>query len=662
MPEDIKQTEDKELEAITNGGDTFTLNWGALATQCKAEFDLAWKHQKPKKDELNVRLKLFNNQKRDKDAVGDTTMFTTFQTVLASLYVDRLNVDFQGKEDGDEDTADNLTDMAKSDYDDMEKDQLDYDWIWDTIFCGRGIVSMEEYERDPDQNTFLPLPENIDFITWLRDPSAKSINGNRKGKGSMRFGGNELKITRNEIEETDPFFKDIDFDEMSYGSNTYSLLEDAIQARNNAQNRQNVSKDKESSLGVNAQYTITQWFTHFKIGEKVEKVKVWLSNEREKVIGFKIMKRKYWPLVDRPLYPTSHDWDGTSVPDLTEDKQRARAVALNLGLKTMKADLYPMYIYDSSKITNKSDLDFDFNKGIPIEPKPGEPVSNSIAPLMKARPNMQLLNFIFETLDLSAQKATATPDIKQGMQSKQDRPLGETNLLFASTDTRYSLSAKIFGWSEKRFWQQWYNLHKDNFGEGIDEKVIRTVGAFGPKWRPLASGDFLTRLDPDVYIESDVLSRAKQLEERQTLTSFFSLALQEPTANRRWGLKKLARLNGLQKDEIDRLFPPTIDERIAEDQNDLLNENKTVPVLPEDDHNVHLEIHAKAKQTKASMAHIETHKKALSIKKVKPEFFPEDQAVSQFQPGQDGVLPGINMMNGGAGKAGVTPSQTSAQA
>jgi len=659
---------EKVFERTTNGDDSFTLNWEALATQCKSEYDVAWRHQKPKKDEWNIRLKLFNNQKRNKEAVGDTTMFTTFQTVLASLYADRLNVDFQGKEDGDEETADNLTAMAKSDYDDMEKDQLDYEWDWDTIFFGHGILSMEEYERDPDNNVFIPLPYNIDPIAWLRDPSAVTINGNRQGKGAMRFGGNELKITKSAMKENDCFLKDINFDNLKFGSSTYSLLEDSIQARDNAQGRQNTEKDKESNLGVNAQYTITQWFTHFEVGGEIKKVKVYLANDRGTVVGFKVFKRDHWPLVDRLLYPTSHDWDGTSVPDLTEDKQRARAIAQNLGLKAMKADLYPMYIYDTNKITNKSDLDFDFNKGIGVDSKNGEPVGNSIMPLNKARPNMQLLNFIFETLDISAQKATATPDIKQGIQSQNDRPLGETNLLASASDTRFSLSAKIFGWSEKRFWQQWYNLHKDNFADNIDEKILRIVGAFGPKWRPLSKQDIIARLDPDVFIESDTLSRAKQLEDRQLLTAYFSMALTDPNANRRWALKKLGKLNGMDKEELDRLYPPTIDERIAEDQNDLLNKNKSVPVLPEDDHNVHLEIHSKCKPTEAAIAHIETHKKALSIKKTKPELFPTDTTGTNYQqPGSTTTTPGGAMApatatpNATAGKAGISPSDTSNQ-
>ena len=168
----------------------------------------------------------------------------------------------------------------------------------------------------------------------------------------------------------------------------------------------------EENLGANAQYDITLWNTHFEMEGAVKKVKVWLANERTKVIGLQVVKTDYWPIIDRPLYPTSHDWDGTSIPDLVEDKQRARAVAQNLGLDAMRADLYPMYIYDSNKITNRKDLEFDFNKFVPIDAQ-NKSVGDAIMPLSKARPNMDLLNFIYTSLDVSAQKATATPELQR---------------------------------------------------------------------------------------------------------------------------------------------------------------------------------------------------------------------------------------------------------
>ena len=196
------------------------VDYSSLTRQCKKEYDVAYKFMQPKIAEWLMRLKLYNNQKRDKDAVGDTTMFTTFQTVLASLYSDKLNVSFGGREEGDDETAQNLELMANSDYDDMEKEQIDFNWDWDTCFCGRGLVLLEEFERDRKNNIFLPLPENIDFLTWLRDPRATSVNGSRKGKGAMRFGGSEIKISKTEMEENANFFDDIKFKELQYGEST----------------------------------------------------------------------------------------------------------------------------------------------------------------------------------------------------------------------------------------------------------------------------------------------------------------------------------------------------------------------------------------------------------------------------------------------------------
>jgi len=608
-------------------------DYTSIQKQVAVEYQLAWDHQYAKKQEQLVRLKLYNNQRRDKDAVGDTTMFTIMQTVLASLYDDRLMAEWGGRNEGDEEVAENLNQMAQFDYDDMEKDITDYFWDWDALFFGRSLLGLTEYIRDPENNIYLPVPEVWDPTTFLRDPRAVSVNGdNRRGKNGCRFYGREIKMTRDAIETNPNFFSNIKWEDLKFGSGTKSLIEQASQARNDANGNTQIKNRSESRLNDNAEYDILEWNTHWKVGGAIKKCTVWLANQHSMVVGFKVLgdPSMRWGLIDRPLYPTAHDWDGTSIPDLTEDKQRHRAVAANLGLKAMTADMYPNYIYDQNKVKNKNDLNFGFNKFIPVDGDPG-----SIIPMRKAAPNMVLLEFIYNTLDMSAQKATATPDIQQGIQSQKDRPLGETNIIASRTDTRYSLSAKIFGWSEKRFWQQWYKLYKDNFESGIDKKVLRLVGAFGAKWRELDRDNIIAEVDPDVKIESKNLNRMKQMEDRNALTAYFANALADPTANKRWALKKLAKLNGLMKDEIDRLFPPTIDEMQAEDENDLLNDGKFVQVLAEQDHNVHLEIHTKAKYNPATKSHIETHKHALMQKRLKPNAFPntQDQTGSMMAPG-----------------------------
>lgn len=71
-------------------------------------------------------------------------LFTVFQTVFTALYDDRLSVEFEGKEEGDTDTAENLTDLAEHDYRVMQKDEADYEWIWDAWFFSRGLQLLND--------------------------------------------------------------------------------------------------------------------------------------------------------------------------------------------------------------------------------------------------------------------------------------------------------------------------------------------------------------------------------------------------------------------------------------------------------------------------------------------------------------------------------------
>ena len=604
----------------------------ALSAQCRAEYNYAWEHHSPKKKKDMVRLKLYNNQRRSPEAVGDTTMLTVHQTVVASLYIDRLTVEFAGREEGDDEQAQNLNHLAEYDYQEMQKDILDYYWIWDAGFYGNGYMLMEEYHRDPNLNIFLPVPELVDPISLLTDPKGVDVNGIGFNKrGAYRFWGRPIAMTQHAMKDNKWIF-DIDYSKVSHESDMAhkDLMDQAQKARDDAQGKTNDNKkSKEASLGVNAEYDLMLWYTHFEYEGKIQKVKVWLANGMNDVVGVKPLGNNDWGLIRRPLYPNSHDQDGVSIPDLTEDKQRARAVAMNLGMRAMKTDLYANYLYDSTKITNRNDLKAGFNKMIPVDGTP----QGAIEPVRKSAPNLGLLNFIYQSLQLSAEKATATPEIQQGVLSQKDRTLGELNLVQAGSESRYSLAAKIFQWSEKSFWKMWYRSYAENYNDEVEEKIIRINGAFGAEWRPLTSKDFLTkRLDPDISIDSKALSRARQLEERKSMSEYFAVALQDPTANRRYGQKKLGKSYNFTTDEIDRLFPPTIDERIASEENELLNEGKQVTPKAEDDHNVHLEIHSKAKDTPATRAHIKVHEKALSIKKVRPDLFPQDPNATAINP------------------------------
>ena len=602
-----------------------------IINQIDEEYELCWRFMKNKIAENLKRLKLYNNQKRDKERVGDPLLFTIHQTILASLYDDKLAIEFGGREEGDEEMAENLNYLAEFDYDDMQKDILDYEWIWDTTAFGRGLVLFNEF----DSETKTPIPEVIDSLTWIRDPRAVSVNGNRLGHNGLRFGGREIRKTKYEMKESGNYFN-LDKLKKSGESSSNSLIQEARQSRREAQGLENIFS-LESSLTENYEYSLLQWFTHI----DGKKYIVELSNDRSLIVRLTPVNDKRFPIIDRSCFPISHDWDGVNIFDILEDKQRFRAVLLNVFGDSAKADAYPMYLFDKNKLKKEIDKSFAFNKWLPVD---GE-IGNAAMPLQKASPGQQV-QFILEFLDQSAQKALATPELQSGKVTSERRTATELELVASKVDTRYSLTARVFGWSEKMFWNQWYKIYDRDFDKDIHKKVIRLAGAFGPQWREITRDSIITTnpLGPDIKIESKNISEARKLRNYNLVQNYIMSVVQSPVdKDMLYGLRKLGKLI-MPKDEVERLLPLTIDERKAKEENLKLNEDENVKILAEEDHNVHLRMHSMAKDTNAAKSHIKAHEMALMIAKAMPEMFPQlmppqmQQEMQKEKMGQSGQV------------------------
>ena len=590
-----------------------------LLDQIESEFTLSDQFMRTKWTEWAVRLKLYNNQRRDKEAIGDPLLFTIHQTILASLYDDKLSVEFGPREMGDEDVAENLNDLAEFDYDQMQKDELDYYWDWDTSFFGRGLVLFMEFDRELKN---CPLPINISPFSFYRDPQARSVNGDVKHNGAMRFGGFEVRMTKKQMKDAGVYFNlerlrpDTDY-------NT-SIVDQNNALRDEAQGRDNVS-GRFPLKGENKEYRILKWFTHY----NGKKVMVEIGNNRKCIIRYyELPDSDNWPIIDRACFPMSNDWDGVSIPDLVEDKQRGRSVAENLALKGIKANLHPKYLFNSQKIKKTYLQKDEINKHIPVD---GDP-SNAVLPVQQQQVKAEV-QWILGILDSAAQRATATPEILQGQVAQEKRTATEIEKVSRGSDTRYSLAARIFGWSEKRFWRQWYSLYKEYFAEDIDEKIIRISGAGNYSFRKLLRDNIVAKVDPDVMVESKILADAKRQIKLQNYQNWVNIALSYPGSNKLFAIRQWGRLSGVSRDLINQVIPPTYDELDAESENNNLSDNVKEAVLATDDHVVHIEVHKKAAETPAKFAHIQAHKRALLAKKMRPDLFPSGP--SEQMPSMD---------------------------
>lgn len=595
-----------------------------IIKQIEDEYQTAYRFMRPKIREGLSRLKLYNNQKRDKTKVGDPMLFTNHQTVLAALYDDKLGANFGGREEGDEDMGENLNILAEFDHTDMWKATHDYEWDFDTLAFGRGLSYFDHF----DIASKTPIPVVWDPLTFLRDPNAKSVRGNRLGQGALHFGGREVTLSISEL-KNNPEYRNLS-DLNAAPSDNFSLIFEANQARSQAQGLANPS----TLLGVPGSLTVLQWLTII----EGQYCMVELANNRKRIIRIHVYEdsTQYFKcLIDRPCYPISHDWDGVSVFDIVEDKQRFRASLLNIQGMSAMADLYPMYFYDATKIDKSIDKSFGFNKFIPVN----GPVGDAAHPLIKSQPSAQS-NYIMQFLDTAAQRALATPELKQGVPSSGDRTLGELNLVSSSVDARYSLTARIWSDSEKRFWARWYEIYERDFDKDLHRKVARLVGAFGPQWRDITRDKIImgNPLGPDIEIESKIVSEAKKQRTSQQLGNFYAtIVAGDPTADIRYFKRKAARLL-FPKDEVDRMFPPTPDELEATEENESLNKGESVRVLADQDHVTHLRVLAAAKDGPEKDAHQKAHLAFITAKRAAPQEFtpmPSDGAILPQIPGQE---------------------------
>ena len=620
---DFEDIERKIVEGDVIKEDTIDVDTQELiAQQVSDEYDSSWRHSQQKRTTNLARLRLYNNQRRAKSSVGDPLMFTVFNTLFSSLYTDRLIAMWEGRGGiDDEDVEDNLNALSAFDYDVMDKDMIDYFWIWDAMFFGRSLLLMMEFDRT--KGVMAPAPELLDPMQFIRDSRASSVNGvGRSRKGAMRFGGWEVGSTYNELKDAPGYFN---IDALQKEKDIESLIDKSRQARDEAQGRDRFYPDEEA-LGKYQSYEfqLTNWMTTV----NGQKYLVTLGNRRSTVIRLIKIKGDDWPIIDRSLFPMSNDWDGVSIPDITEDKQRARAKLLNLGVKSAVIDALPQYAYDKTKIKNKNELNWKSNKFVGVNGPP----KDSVVPVQKSVVH-QYVNIIMDMLDQSVQRAIAVPEIQQGVPQDKQRTLGELNIVQSNVDTRYGMNARVFGWSEKRFWRTWYSMYKTFFKEKIDEKIVRIQGPLAAIFRPLLRDNIISEVDPDVRIESTFISEAKRAREQRSFDQFAAIAIQDPDTNRRYIHKKMAKLRNMTKEEVEMMFPPTVEEEHANKENELLNLKEMPEIDPRDDHQIHNEIHAKANQTPQSRAHMRLHDELALQVRNNPELFPQEQA-QEFQPPQ----------------------------
>jgi len=562
-----------------------------ILKQIKNEYQISLDYVINRRETFRKRLKLYNNQKKSKDLVGIVTIYTHMQTLLARYYNDKLSVSFKGRTVADNELANNINKLAEFDYDEMKMNKINFNKEWDKLFYWVGIRVQTWWDNDKK----CPIVSSQSPADWFPDPAGDFEN-------DFSFHWFEKQIRLSKLKSLGGY---TDLDKVT------SWLSEEQQKNNSA----SWSADGTNKSGATTEdidiVTILHWFTIIDWEKylittanansliiRKEKIKKISKNEKDSDISFPIALSWYSPQRNNPF--------GTSVPDLTEDKQRAISVISNLRIQKEKASLYWMYLYDETRIPNKSDLDFGLNKAIGVK----WPVDPSIFQPMQKDLNRGTSFNVEDAIDREAQLSTWAGATQQGALTEDARTLGEQQMVQSSADLKFGLGSEVNAWGERDFWEQWYRAYKVHFKAGM-KKIIRIHTWFGVKPIEFTRDDFFTQEDPDIDIESKFKSEKEREKQRLMMTSIYPIIIQDQTLaeiSKTYLKKEFLRVNWLDEDKISIIYPKSPQETIAENENELLKRNEEAIAQQDEDHLTHDFIHSQIEQTPSALVHRQQHR------------------------------------------------------
>src|SRR3972149_11496880 len=93
------------------------------------------------------QLVLLNNLQRGDQNIASTLLLTLFNRILSNLYDDKLQIKFLPSQGITQNQINSYNILARSDYLEMGKAKIDYDWTWDTLFFGRGYCETLQFNK-----------------------------------------------------------------------------------------------------------------------------------------------------------------------------------------------------------------------------------------------------------------------------------------------------------------------------------------------------------------------------------------------------------------------------------------------------------------------------------------------------------------------------------
>lgn len=551
-----------------------------------------------------AQLVLLNNLNRGDQNIASTLLMTLLTRTMGSLYDDKIQVKFLPSQGITQDMINSYNILAQSDYQEMDKAKLDYDWVWDTLFFGRGYAETYKF----DKRRKLLVPEAINPLMMGYDPYFENPQ-------QWRYYWKWVTKDKWTLQRLIKAGKII-------GVSNVNDIPSGVEPRlwEYKQQRDAASKGVEPSIepaGADV-YQILEYFGHDEDGNRCV---FWVDKHFSKILFKEKLEfddmvtedeqvGSKWPIVVKESFRIPHSSITFSVADLLEDKHRAKSVLLNLAYIAAKDAANPLYLYNPEQVKDVSQFfSRQINQHIPID---GDP-STAVSPLNVKDPMPPgLLNF----MTMLQQEANDPIGTGVGVEPSAGGQETATEVAIDQqlNDIAQSLASKVMQFGEQDFWSMWWHRYQKH-GPDLKEKMANIVGIKGVETSIIDFKDFQTEFPPGVMVYSAKEAEYKNLVKRRDMMQILPALQQsmDPSGYRNFQKHVFMPLMIEDPSLIDVMFPNSLEEIKAEEQNDMMKEDKLPPVLETDDHMTHLYIHRMMQpKTLATWFHIAEHEEMLA--------------------------------------------------
>lgn len=471
----------------------------------------------PRRQKWRDNLSKYVDQDKEDGKVGVNTLYASTQLYVATKYSDELSVLAKHRKFGDEEYADNITNLAEYDYNEMWLNRMRHAELVDECLTGVSLRKKDWWDDIRKVGKFC----SVDPFTWIPDPYSDYVTEARWNFFEREIQSNELKeiVSDEELEEA-----------------TANGMDTELQSNRTYRNVANGTSDVTDDT-INKIVSVYEGYSRIEgklykcmISSNLQEIYEWEEikpvTKEEKKSGYVSMKT-----VIRVSYFSPTRWDpcGISMADLILDKQKAQSILMNLRLIDAKFNTFGQInlvntdiVKDTSELTKPSINTkwIGANAG-------NNSLSNAVYPVPRQSIMADSFN-VSQEIIRQIQLDTGIDSRSLWVQWDKNITLGEAQQIQANANVIFGLWVEVSTWAEVDFWKHmWFRTYQEFFSQS-DEKFIRLSNGFNTNQFVFRRDDFLWVEDIDFSIES----KKKMTQMREQMKIQFSaklpLILQDP--------------------------------------------------------------------------------------------------------------------------------------